>query len=116
MAETKIRSIRVPDKVWDHAVEVAQFHDTTVSAMVVDFLRKVNLRGHPKVTAARQATAQVGPTVFGNQQLSGKNLVNLRRPERERMNPLICDHPVIKTIPYGTFCTACGIRRYPPSE
>ena len=63
MAETKIHSFRIPDQVWERAQLVAEHHNTTVTAMVVDFLRKVNYRAYPKITASTQATKQVGPSI-----------------------------------------------------
>ena len=112
MAETPIRHIRVPDEVWEKARLIAAFHDTTVSAMVVEFLRKVNYRGQIKMTARNVSTDLLGklppPVRTGTPSaLVGPKLKN---SPKEKIDPLVCDHPVLKTIPYGTFCTACGTK------
>lgn len=40
MGETKIRTVRVPDDVWQHAQEQARIEGTTVTAYIVKQLRK----------------------------------------------------------------------------
>ena len=43
--QTRSHAIRVPDFVWAHAQEMAKEHGTTVSYLVVDYLRRLDREG-----------------------------------------------------------------------
>ena len=109
MPVTPMRALRVPDDIWDNAREVAAINDTSVSAMIVLFLKKLHPGYRPYNTATSVARKVTGPKAVP------KHLVATAfKPghvvKQVKVDKKTCTHPNIKTIPYGTFCVACGTR------
>jgi hypothetical protein len=111
---TPHRAIRVDDITWLHAQQVAEFYDTNVTAMIVQFLQALRIGQKPETTAKRQVVKMAGPKITATKGRPGpkRTLLPTHRPrpekDRVKVDPATCTHPTIKKIPYGTFCTACG--------
>ena len=109
MANTPMRALRISDPIWDNAKFVAEHNNTNVTALIVTFLKKLHIEGNPTQTALTVATRackkrpvpkHLEPYLFKPGHVKSPKKVNKRD----------CTHPNIKTIPYGTFCVACGTR------
>ena len=115
MSDTPIRSIRVDDITWLHAREVADFYDTTVSALVVQYLKALRIGQKPVHTVVREVN-RVAPVkrISTRPQRERPGTLPATRPrpasDRVKADPATCTHPIQKEVPYGTFCTACGAK------
>jgi len=114
VSETPIRSIRVDDITWLHAQHVADFYDTSVTAMVVEFLQALRI-GQKPTRAVVKTVNKVAPVPRMTRRPGmnpGKLPAAFTRPEAERVkvDPATCTHEIKKELPYGEFCMACGAR------
>jgi hypothetical protein len=100
---TKARSIRVDDEVWNNAKHVADLYNTNVSEMINAFLKRLVVHREPDHVAKTTANK-----VLGDER--PKRPGPKHKIEVVRVDPDNCDHPVIRTIPYGNFCLGCGQR------
>jgi hypothetical protein len=109
---TKMRSLRIPDDVWENAQRVAAFYDTNVTEMIVFFLKRLHTRGIPETTATTVVRKICGVDAKQSAAAKARTQFGPAIPETEERKRKIenCTHLVIKTIPYGTFCTGCGKR------
>lgn len=102
----KPRSIRVDDKTWTHAREVAEQNGIGVSEMVVAYLRTLRVKkptGLPRAQAAALVKAQNGRTT------AGKFARPAVGPRSEIIDQKTCPHPQIRELGAATFCRRCGI-------
>lgn len=110
---TTIRAIRVSDRVWDKAQRIAEFNDTTVSTILVGYLKGLNINSKLRPSQIRQG----GPSPIE------RNLAKKRRdypddasrartatPTVPTIKPEDCEHPGAVTVSFGTFCTTCQKR------
>ena len=114
MANTPIRTVRVPDKTWEKAKQVAHNNDTTVSEMINEFLSGLRWHYRPGVTAKRAAN-RVAPIATLGRPLPPERAAKARagaQPVKAKpaVDKATCTHLKTKKIPYGHFCMECGSR------
>ena len=100
---TKARSIRVDDDVWNNAKHIADLYNTNVSEMINTFLKRLVVHKEPKQVAKLEANKALGDS-------RPKRIAPDHKIEVIRVDPDDCDHPVIRSIAYGNFCLGCGKR------
>lgn len=108
MASTKVRGIRVSDGLWNKAKVVADVNDTTVTALIISFLRALKLPEDPQEAVRRRANAfspSKSQMKDRDRRIGGRNLYN-----REKVDPALCEHLYFKEIPFGKFCVSCGTK------
>jgi hypothetical protein len=93
--------MRIDDDTWENAKKVAEFHDTSVSALVIAFLKRLRIANDPMVTAKRSAKA-VNPKQSTPAHLNPNFEFFKPTPHAE------CEHKQLKTIKFGSFCVTCG--------
>ena len=109
MPTTPMRALRVSDDIWDNAKIVAEVNDTTVTAMIVLFLKKLHPDRRPYSTAKNVARTVAGPRKTP-QHFKATVFAKGHKPAKQQVDKGTCMHGSVKTIPYGTFCLLCGTR------
>ena len=86
------RSIRVDDRTWDQAKSVALAKNTTITAMIVQFL------------------GTIGPqTELANSQLRQfANFTQAIPTQMVRVKSVECEHPKGRDLGFVAVCAACG--------
>lgn len=83
---TRAHNIRLDDELWDRAVHIADVWETDVSSMVRVFLKELRTNVDPAIMA-RRTVGRMKKGVDGD-----------------------CEHQLVKTVSYGTFCRECGVK------
>jgi hypothetical protein len=97
---TKPRSIRVSDEIWNRSKKAARAAGTSVTVMIIDYLKSIDTETTVVETDATKA--KVRSTHPRNKHAPGHVLLD---------DPATCTHPErkLKRLPYGVFCR-CGTR------
>jgi len=86
------RTIRVDDETWERATQVAREKNTTITAMVLDYLRTLSPQTKHKGSQLRYST----------------NLEPARPPPTMKRKPVECGHPKVRDLGFVKICAACG--------
>lgn len=101
---TRPRSIRIDDDTWARAKAIASEQETSVTAMIDGFLKKLR----PSKEAMATARAEAKKLNPKNPNQSEPPPYRFRPGTEGRPTKAECEHKVKKTIKFGTFCCQCG--------
>lgn len=96
---TTQRSFRVDDVTWDHAKEMAAKMETSITELVVDFLRSLGESPYGRITVPHRKLRGRPP----------KDPPRISRSQTTTRDPERCTHPqsLRKTYSFGSWCM-CG--------
>jgi hypothetical protein len=109
------RSIRVDDRTWNYAREVAAQNGTSVSEIVVTYLKKpVGLSRAQAASLVKAQHPRHGANGSKDQNAGARDpqghfIRPAVAPRGERVDQKTCPHPSIKTLGAADFCRRCGI-------
>lgn len=112
---TPMRTMRIPDRVWEKAHRIAELNDTTVTAIVAGYLNgltsksklrpsQIRVGGPTPVERNNVRRARAGRP---NDDMKG---ARQRTPTTPTIKPEDCEHKNPKVMTFGTFCTNCQTR------
>ena len=105
--QTKARSIRIPDEVWEHARLVAETNNTTVTSLILEFLKGLRTYEDPETLVERgikRKNKQFTPRPFK----VSTGTIEIGEVLTAPVDTASCPHKITKTITFGTFCRDCG--------
>ena len=91
---SKRRNIWVDDVTWEKIKFYAEFHDTSVNAIINDFLKRIRITVPPDRLARARANKLNPP-------IENVKFVPAKVPD-------VCTHQSAIKLPYGSFCDLCG--------
>ncbi|MDE2096472.1 MAG: hypothetical protein KGL39_04440 [Patescibacteria group bacterium] len=102
----RMRSIRIDDRTWERANEIARMQNTTVSDIIRGYLR--DLRTNHRLNPSQ---------LQGQRPVRKKSVVELTTAQLRELKK-VCPHPEdqITAVALGKFCGVCGGRINEPGN